>query len=65
MSRVLRFLFSTPRSPRTHKRELRTRLDLSTVLFEYLEIFHNRQHRHSVLGILSTVKYELRTPPVA
>lgn len=34
-------------------------------LFEYLEIFHNRQRRHSALGMLSPVEYELRTPPVA
>ncbi|MFD4555702.1 GntR family transcriptional regulator [Streptomyces sp. NPDC058469] len=43
----------------------RTRLELSTALFEYLEIFHNRQRRHSALGMLSPVDYELRTPPVA
>ena len=43
----------------------RTRLELSTALFEYLEIFHNRQRRHSALGMLSPVEYELRTPPVA
>jgi transposase InsO family protein len=41
------------------------RLELSTALFEYLEIFHNRQRRHSALGMLSPVEYELRTPPVA
>ncbi|MFG2030058.1 IS3 family transposase [Streptomyces sp. NPDC048825] len=28
---------------------------------EYLEIFHNRQRRHSALGMLSPVEYELRT----
>ncbi|MEV0938608.1 IS3 family transposase [Streptomyces phaeochromogenes] len=29
------------------RRRWRTRLELSTTLFEYLEIFHNRQRRHS------------------
>ncbi|WP_394365759.1 IS3 family transposase [Streptomyces sasae] len=38
---------------------------MSTALFEYLEIFLNRQRRHSALGMLSPVEYELRTPPVA
>ncbi|MGW5276111.1 IS3 family transposase [Streptomyces sp. NPDC004044] len=38
---------------------------MSTALFEYLEIFHNRQRRHSVPGRLSPVEYERRTPPVA
>ncbi|MFC8434919.1 IS3 family transposase [Streptomyces sp. NPDC057253] len=48
-----------------NRRRWRTRLELSTTLFEYLEIFHNRQRRHSALGMLSPVEYELRTPPVA
>ncbi|MFD7406740.1 IS3 family transposase [Streptomyces sp. NPDC059866] len=47
------------------RRRWRTRLELSTALFEYLEIFHNRQRRHSALGILSPVEYELRATPVA
>jgi transposase InsO family protein len=42
-----------------------TRLELATALFEYLEIFHNRQRRHSALGTLSPVEYELRAEPVA
>ncbi|WP_433456241.1 IS3 family transposase [Streptomyces sp. CA-142005] len=40
-------------------------MELSTALFEYLEIFHNRQRRHSALGMLSPVEYELRAEPVA
>ncbi|MGW7387094.1 IS3 family transposase [Streptomyces sp. NPDC054794] len=48
-----------------NRRRWRTRLELSTALFEYLEIFHNRQRRHSALGMLSPVEYELRIPPVA
>ncbi len=37
-------------------------------LFEYLEIFHNRRRRHSSLGMLTPIEYELRlsaTEPVA
>ncbi|MGC9537278.1 IS3 family transposase [Streptomyces sp. UG1] len=37
----------------------------SAALFEYLEIFHNRQRRHSALEMLTPVEYELRTAPVA
>lgn len=48
-----------------NRRRWRTRLELSTALLEYLEIFHNRQRRHSALGMLSPVEYELRIPPVA
>ena len=35
-------------------------LELANVIFEYLEIFHNRQRRHSSLGMLSPIEYERR-----
>src|SRR3954452_24362903 len=37
-----------------------TRLELATALFEYLEIFHNRQRRHSSLGMLAPIEFETR-----
>ncbi len=37
-----------------------TRVELANAIFEYLEIFHNRKRRHSSLGMLSPVEYELR-----
>jgi putative transposase len=38
----------------------KTRVELANAIFEYLEIFHNRQRRHSSLGMVSPVEYELR-----
>jgi transposase InsO family protein len=35
-----------------------TRLELATALFEYLELFHNRQRRHSSLGMLTPIEFE-------
>ena len=32
----------------------------SDAIFEYLEIFHNRQRRHSSLGMLTPIEYEIR-----
>ena len=46
-----------------NRRRWRTLLELSNVIFEYLEIFHNRQRRHSSLGMLTPVEYEIATPP--
>jgi putative transposase len=37
-----------------------TRVELANAIFEYLEIFHNRKRRHSSLGMLTPVEYELR-----
>ena len=41
-------------------RRWKTRLELSNAIFEYLVLFHNRQRRHSSLGMLTPVEYELR-----
>ena len=43
-----------------NRRRWRTRLELSNAIFDYLEIFHNRQRRHSSLDMLSPVEYEIR-----
>ena len=40
----------------------RTRIELANAIFEYLEIFHNRQRRHSSLGMLSPIEFETRQP---
>ena len=45
-----------------NRRKWCTRLKLANAIFEYLEIFHNRQCRHSALSMLTPVEYELRSP---
>ena len=35
-------------------------VELANAIFEYLEIFHNRQRRHSRLGMLTPVEFETR-----
>jgi putative transposase len=42
------------------RRRWETRVELANAIFEYLEIFHNRRRRHSSLGMVSPVEYELR-----
>jgi transposase InsO family protein len=42
------------------RKRWKTRLELTTAMFEYLEIFHNRQRRHSALGMLTPVEYEMQ-----
>ena len=51
-----------------NRQRWRTRIELANALFEYLEIFHNRQRRHSSPGMLTPIEYELNineTEPVA
>jgi len=36
------------------RRRWRTRIELANAIFEYLEIFHNRQRRHTALGMRRT-----------
>lgn len=48
-------------------RRWKARIDLANTVFDYLEIFRNRQRRHSALGILASIEYEARddTAPAA
>jgi transposase InsO family protein len=41
-----------------NRRRWKTRLELANAIFEYLEIFHNRQRRHSALGWLTPIEFE-------
>jgi putative transposase len=36
----------------------RTRVEVANAIFEYLEIFHNRQRRHSSLAMLTPIEFE-------
>ncbi|WP_274383558.1 integrase core domain-containing protein [Saccharothrix deserti] len=47
------------------RRRWRTRLELANALFEYLEMFHNRRRRHTALGMLTPIEYELRHTGIA
>jgi putative transposase len=40
------------------QRRWRTRVELANAIFEYVEIFHNRQRRHSSLGMLTPIEFE-------
>jgi putative transposase len=39
----------------------RTGVELANAIFEYLEIFHNRQRRHCSLGMLTPLEFENRS----
>ncbi len=42
-----------------NRRKWKTRIELANAIFEYIEIFHNRQRRHSALDYRTPIEYEL------
>ena len=51
-----------------NRRRWKTRVELANGIFDYLEIFHSRQRRHSALGVRTPIEFELlhqTTQPVA
>lgn len=47
-----------------NRQRWRTRIELANAIFEYLEIFHNRQRRHSALGMRTPIEYEMMQSPI-
>jgi len=41
-----------------NRKKWKTRVELANAMFDYLEIFHNRQRRHSSIGMLTPIEYE-------
>jgi putative transposase len=41
------------------RKKWKTRLELSNAIFDYIEIFYNRQRRHSSLDYVSPIEFEL------
>ncbi len=44
-------------------RRWKTRVELATAIFEYVEIWHNRQRRHSSLDMMTPIEFEARYQP--
>ena len=55
---VAESFFHTLKMELTHARRYQTRQEARQEIFEYLEVFYNRQRRHSTLGYLTPVEYE-------
>ena len=51
-----------------NRQRWRTRVELANAMFEYLAVFHNRQRRHTAIGMRTPNEYErlhLEHQPVA
>ncbi len=49
----------------THRHHYQTRAEAQQNIFEYIEVFYNRVRRHSSIGYLSPVNFELLRPKAA
>jgi transposase InsO family protein len=50
--------FGTLKTELVYRQSYRFRAEARQAIFEYLEVFYNRQRRHSALGYLSPAQYE-------
>jgi transposase InsO family protein len=54
----LESFFGTLKTELVHGERCRTRLEARLSIFEYVEVFYNRQRRHSALEYRSPEQYE-------
>ena len=52
--------FSTLKNELTHHLRFKTREEARSAIFEYIEVFYNRQRLHQTLGYLSPAEFERR-----
>ncbi|TCV73131.1 integrase-like protein [Methylomonas methanica] len=52
--------FHTLKTELIHHQNYRTRSEARQAVFEYIEVFYNRERLHSANGYLSPVDYELQ-----
>jgi transposase InsO family protein len=58
---VMESFFHSLKVEEVHHRDFRTRDEARAVLFDYIELFYNRQRLHSSIGYSSPVEFEERT----
>ena len=57
--------FHTLKTELTHHRRYQTRVEAKQEIFEYIEVFYNRQRRHSTIGYQTPLGYEKEGRKVA
>lgn len=57
---VMESFFHSLKVEQVHHDDYRTRDEARSVIFDYIEIFYNRQRKHSYIGYLSPVEFEER-----
>jgi transposase InsO family protein len=58
---VAESFFATLKKELIHRRSWPLKAELRTEVFDYIEVFYNRQRRHRSLGMLSPAQFETIT----
>ena len=58
---VAESFFATLKTECVYPRRFATRADARETIFEFIEVFYNRRRRHSTLGYVSPVEFEMRS----
>ncbi len=58
---VMESFFQSLKVEEVYHRDFKSRAQAKTALFEYIEMFYNRQRLHSSIGYMSPMEYESRT----
>lgn len=61
---VVESFFANLKNELTWHRSFRTRDQTRSAIFDYIEVFYNRQHLHQTLGYVSPVRYETQRATV-
>ena len=57
---VAESFFATLKTECVYPRRFATRADARETIFEFIEVFYNRRRRHSTLGYVSPLEFEMR-----
>ena len=55
---VAESFFATLKRELIHRRDFITRAQAQQEIFDYIEVFYNRQRKHSYLGYVTPVEFE-------
>ena len=56
---MMESFWSSMQNELLNRKKWKTRLELTNAIFDYVEVFYNRQRRHSSLAYVSPVEFEL------
>ena len=56
---MMESFWSTMQIELLDRKRWKTRVELSNAIFEFIEVFYNRRRRHSQLGYISPIEFEL------